>query len=75
MTATVKYHNKMILSTFNTNWRFAQNMCKVGQQRFSDSNCTQVIEICCLCVVLVELFKRMLFFLLVVVYHRDHMSI
>ena len=50
---------------FNTNWQFAQNMCKVGQQRFSDSNCTQVIEICCLCVVLVELLKRMPFFLLV----------
>ena len=70
MTATVKYHDKMILLMFNTNWQFAQNMCKVGQRRFSDSNCTQVIEICCLCVVLVELFKRifkrMLCFLLVV---------
>lgn len=65
MTAPVKYHDKVILLMLNPNWQFAQNMCQVGQGRFSDSNCTKVMDICCLCIALVELFKRMPCFLLV----------
>lgn len=65
VTAIAKCHDKMILLMFNTDWQLAQNMCKVGQWKFSHSNCTQVMDICCLHIVLVELFKRMPCFLFV----------
>lgn len=65
VTATAKHHDRVILLMFNPNWQLAQNMCQVGQGRLSDSSCTTVMDICCLCVVLVELLKRMPCFLLV----------
>ena len=65
VTAIAKHHDRVILLMFNPNWQLAQNMCKVGQERLSDSNRTTVMDICCLRVALVELLKRMPCFLLV----------